>query len=91
MPDVEQLLGHNRLYGLDNKGNQVVDESVDDDLTKRYNPKKGFSDSAKQMFRKIVTLSSQPLVKTSGKYKKLGDRTHSLVDRLELLIASIEL
>ena len=68
---------------------------MDDDfivlVTKRYNPKKGYYDSAKQMFRKIVTLSSQPLVKTSGKYKNiLGDRTHSLVDRLELLIASIE-
>ena len=95
MLDLEQLLGNNNLYGLDNKGNQVVDERVDDDfivlVTKRYNPKKGYSDSAKQMFRKIVTLSSQPLVKTSGKYKNiLGERTHSLVDRLELLIASIE-
>ena len=68
---------------------------MDDDfivlVTKRYNPKKGYSDFAKQMFRKIVTLSSHPLVKTSGKYKNiLCDRTDSLVDRLELLIASIE-
>ena len=93
--DLEQLLGHNRLYGLDNKGDQVVDESVDDDfidlVTKRYNPKKRYSDSAKQMFRKIVTLSSHPLVKTSGKYKNiLCDRTDSLLDRLELLVSSIE-
>ena len=82
------------MYGLD-KGNQVVDESVDDDfivlVTKRYNPKKGYSDSAKQMFRKIVTLSAHPLVKTSGKYKNiLCDRTDSLLDRLELLVSSIE-
>ena len=93
--DLEQLLEHNRLYGLDNKGKQVLNERVDDDfvdlVTKRYNPKKRYSDSAKRMFRNLVSLSSHPLVRTSGKYKNiLCDNASSLVDRLELLVASIE-
>lgn len=93
--DLEQLLDFNRLYGLDKTGNRVVDEKVDDDfidlVTKRYNPKKKYSDLAKRTFTNLVTLSSHPLVKTSGKYKHiLCDNPDKLVDRLELIVASLE-
>ena len=62
--NLEQPLKYNRLYRLDEKGNRIVNESVDDDfidlVKKMYNSTKGYSDWARRVFRNLVSLSSHP-------------------------------
>ena len=73
----------NRLSVKDKAGNSLIDNVVDnsliDLLTKRYNPKVEYTPEAKDIFKDLTRFSGFKKSKRSGKQKLLGGSTVTLV------------
>ena len=73
----------NRLSVKDKAGNNVMDNVVDnsliDLLTKRFNPKVEYTPEAKDIFKDLTRFSGFKKSKRSGKQKLLGGSTVTLV------------
>ena len=73
----------NRLSVKDKAGNSLIDNVVDnsliDLLTKRYNPKVEYTSEAKDIFKDLTRFSGFKKSKRSGKQKLLGGSTVTLV------------
>ena len=76
-------LRKNRLSVKDKAGNSLIDNVVDnsliDLLTKRYNPKVEYTPEAKDIFKDLTRFSGIKKSKRSGKQKLLGGSTVTLV------------
>jgi len=72
----QRLLGKLHLEVVKD-GNRILDQPADADLlellTKRYNPKKTYSDYSIQLFRRLVDLSELPITPTSKKFEILSN------------------
>ena len=96
--DVPKLFGQLKVIAHMN-GEKVYDKKADfdtiDQLTKRFNSKKKYSDLSKMIFNELNTLFQIPIHRTSNKYKRLGsgvvyyNNPDDLTDRMELLGGSI--
>lgn len=74
--DVPQLVNYLRLRVFkDDKlmADQTVDKDTFDLLTKRFNPKRKYSDNAISIFRDLVEMSKLPLTPTSNKFNLLTE------------------
>ena len=73
----------NRLSVKDKAGNSVMDNVVDssliDLLTKRYNPKVEYTPEAKDIFKDLTRFSGFKKSKRSGKQNLLGGSTVTLI------------
>ena len=73
----------NRLSVKDKAGNSVMDNVVDnsliDLLTKRFNPKVEYTPEAKDIFKDLTRFSGFKKRKRSGKQKLLGGSTVTLI------------
>lgn len=83
--DPVQLIGHHKLIVTDKNGKGLLTDSTDKDLihllTKRYNPRREYSDISKKQFRKLVKLSDLPVATSTGKFnltKKKGGCTGNI-------------
>ena len=86
----------NRLSVKDKAGNSLIDNVVDnsliDLLTKRYNPKVEYTPEAKDIFKDLTRFSGFKKSKRSGKQKLLGGSTVTLVpDTPKYILARLTL
>lgn len=105
--DPLQLIGHHKLDVKDVKGNGLMSETTDEDLvhllTKRYNPRKKYTDKSQQQFRKLVKLSGLPVASRTGKFQftqkskssetpliKIISDPNELIERMSVLCGEIQ-
>ena len=86
----------NRLSVKDKAGNSVMDNVVDssliDLLTKRFNPKFEYTSEAKDIFKDLTRFSGFKKSKRSGKQKLLGGSTVTLIpDAPKYILARLTL
>ena len=80
----------NRLNVKDMAGNSVMDNVVDisliDLLTKRYNPKVEYTTEAKDIFRDLIKFSGLKKSRKSGKQKLLGGTVTLIPDKPKYML-----
>ncbi len=102
--DMPQLISHHRIKAVNGTGVTLLDKKAPVDLiellTKRFNPKKNYTDKSVKLFKELVKHSGLPVHMGSGKYKllhskgspliKVVSNPDDLVERLAVLSGEID-